>query len=1058
MCEGPNCAGMILTDYVLPAASRWASPTADGDIPTARRDAHELDVRRRDLARRDAEHAFPQPESEAPAKYVRIVFRALGVEPCRAPRAGRSLRRRRLTRSHDFLPTESHEDRRTFPLRASRARARHGARSAPVRSPHNNRPRQPQARPSAPPFGSHSTTRCAWRRRRATPIEIARAGVTRATGQRDQVRSQYLPAAQRARPATAKRSSRSSRASPRLRRRSTRRRSVAVALHARSFRRTRRPTSAARAGAGGLVPIVHVGGGFDLSKTSFGATNQWTLGLAFSQNVYTGGRITAQNDAADAQLSLGEHRGLGAARAGRRSTSRRRTTTRCSPTSSWRSPIRRSRETDVVLAQTTRRAPGRQRLRVRAAARAGDARQPAARSPFRRASNRQIAYLRLKQLLNMPLDDSLHAHDAASRAPADRRCRRSPRTSRRTRRRRVARRCASSTRRCARRKRRCKIARAERIPSLAIVSNYQRLYFPQQRLPELEHRREQLDGRSVDELSDSRRWAHQGRPARRAGRRAAGARAARADAPVRGARHARRAESLAGSASVVGREPRHGRAGADAPTRSIRCAIREGISTQTDLTQSRLLARAGARESRAGGAQPRRRARAARAVARPADPADRSRRGVGAERDSAAAATTAAATTTTNELVKSGGAHTSRRRRHDRGHSAMTREARAQHAADRPPSPPRCRRSRSRRVVAVQGRRRDEGGDDADRHARRPREHRGREGAADSFRSGDLRHAGARGAGERARRSRRRGVADARPKQGERVAQGQTLARIDDATLREAELSARAAVTTAQNTADIDEAAGRSQRGADQGRRDRRARSRAVAAISYSAARGAAGEREGDARERAEAVEQSDGERAVHRHRERATGERGRRRAAGRRAVHDRESVDDASRGVGAGRPAVGGAHRRAGGFHGQRLSESRSSPVTSRESIRSPIRRRARCGSSCRCRTRTACWSADCSPTATWRARCARRRSIPLAAVDERGLKPFVMRIKNGLVEKTEVELGIRDAATETVEIAAACSRATRFCSARRAASRRRRRCKVQRVVGLTGRSATDP
>jgi len=42
----------------------------------------------------------------------------------------------------------------------------------------------------------------------------------------------------------------------------------------------------------------------------------------------------------------------------------------------------------------------------------------------------------------------------------------------------------------------------------------------------------------------------------------------------------------------------------------------------------------------------------------------------------------------------------------------------------------------------------------------------------------------------------------------------------------------------------------------------------------------------------------------------------------------------------------------------------------------------------------------------------------VPMTAVDERGLKPFVMRIKNGLVEKAEVELGIRDATTETVEV----------------------------------------
>jgi RND family efflux transporter MFP subunit len=42
----------------------------------------------------------------------------------------------------------------------------------------------------------------------------------------------------------------------------------------------------------------------------------------------------------------------------------------------------------------------------------------------------------------------------------------------------------------------------------------------------------------------------------------------------------------------------------------------------------------------------------------------------------------------------------------------------------------------------------------------------------------------------------------------------------------------------------------------------------------------------------------------------------------------------------------------------------------------------------------------------------------LPLSAVDERGLKPFVMRIKSGVVQKTEVELGIRDGATETVEV----------------------------------------
>lgn len=42
----------------------------------------------------------------------------------------------------------------------------------------------------------------------------------------------------------------------------------------------------------------------------------------------------------------------------------------------------------------------------------------------------------------------------------------------------------------------------------------------------------------------------------------------------------------------------------------------------------------------------------------------------------------------------------------------------------------------------------------------------------------------------------------------------------------------------------------------------------------------------------------------------------------------------------------------------------------------------------------------------------------VPLSAVDERGLKPVVMLIRNSQVRQAEVVLGIRDAATETVEV----------------------------------------
>jgi RND family efflux transporter MFP subunit len=42
----------------------------------------------------------------------------------------------------------------------------------------------------------------------------------------------------------------------------------------------------------------------------------------------------------------------------------------------------------------------------------------------------------------------------------------------------------------------------------------------------------------------------------------------------------------------------------------------------------------------------------------------------------------------------------------------------------------------------------------------------------------------------------------------------------------------------------------------------------------------------------------------------------------------------------------------------------------------------------------------------------------VPLGAVDERGLRPTVVRLRNGKIEKIEVVTGIRDAAAETVEI----------------------------------------
>jgi AcrR family transcriptional regulator len=81
MCEGPNCAGMILTGYVHRLQSLGIA-AADGDIPTAV--AMLMSSMFGDAILRDVmPNAFPQPVTEAPGRYVRVFLRALGVDGAR---------------------------------------------------------------------------------------------------------------------------------------------------------------------------------------------------------------------------------------------------------------------------------------------------------------------------------------------------------------------------------------------------------------------------------------------------------------------------------------------------------------------------------------------------------------------------------------------------------------------------------------------------------------------------------------------------------------------------------------------------------------------------------------------------------------------------------------------------------------------------------------------------------------------------------------------------------------------------------------------------------------
>ena len=81
MCEGPNCAAMILTDYVLRLQSMGIAAD-DGDIPTSV--AMLMSSMFGDaISRGVMPSGFPQPVEEAPARYVRVFMRGLGVKQAR---------------------------------------------------------------------------------------------------------------------------------------------------------------------------------------------------------------------------------------------------------------------------------------------------------------------------------------------------------------------------------------------------------------------------------------------------------------------------------------------------------------------------------------------------------------------------------------------------------------------------------------------------------------------------------------------------------------------------------------------------------------------------------------------------------------------------------------------------------------------------------------------------------------------------------------------------------------------------------------------------------------
>ena len=332
--------------------------------------------------------------------------------------------------------------------------------------------------------------------------------------------------------------------------------------------------------------------GIDFSKVGFGAKNQYTLGLAFSQSIYSGGRnsgLAASATAAErsAEIELVAQRAQLA----------------LDVTQAYFDAVLADRlvviadtalaQTEELLRQTqvARNVGNTSEFDLLRASVSRDNQRPVL---ITRRGDREIAYLRLKQLLNLPLDAPLQlttpidepatitqviatnagyegtpgiASDTmtSGRAPV----RESEETVR-------AQEGA------------LKVARADQLPSLAITSNYQRLFFPSAFLPSLNQYSQNwtVGGSLSMSIFSGGRVKGQVEVAQA---NLDEARARLQQSRELAALDTRVALNQLASAEAAFTASR-GTAGQAQRAYSIdQLRYREGISTQTDLTQSRLL-------------------------------------------------------------------------------------------------------------------------------------------------------------------------------------------------------------------------------------------------------------------------------------------------------------------------------------------------------------------------------------------------------------------------------------------------------------------------------------
>jgi outer membrane protein len=440
--------------------------------------------------------------------------------------------------------------------------------------------------------------------RESEELQIARAGITRASGQQAQARSLYLPqlngSVSYARTLRSQFSSLAGGSAP-----DTTTGPVLDPVCAPNIPAS--ATQAQRDAALAQAQSCAAAAGLDFSRSSFGAKNQYIAGLTFSQSVFSGGRNSGQNAAATAGR-----------RAAEVDFTSQRAQLALDVTQAYFDAVLADRlvdiadtalsQTDELLRQTTlaRRVGNTSEFELLRATVSRDNQRPVV---IQRRGDRDISYLRLKQLLNLPLDEAIAlttpidepstisrviaanagatpVNDASlavvpvidTMAPL-------PVPDTLTADRAPVRQSAENVRA---QEGLLKVARSDRLPSLAITSNYQRLFFPTGITPNLSQYSENWTiggtvglalfsgGRVSGQIEVARANLDEARARLESARELAAL-----DTRVALNQLAQAEASFAASRGTAAQAQRA--YGID----QIR--YREGISTQTDLTQSRLL-------------------------------------------------------------------------------------------------------------------------------------------------------------------------------------------------------------------------------------------------------------------------------------------------------------------------------------------------------------------------------------------------------------------------------------------------------------------------------------